>query len=167
MVMADEFMCGEGQKLQRLLEDQAIASPNWLAERWLKSAYLQYRDPVTIYSSPGMTLPLTTFCDEEAYLRHCGKLIMGLVKYKAMIDCDKIPVAKMGQYILDNSQFKKVLGTCRIPVDKEDSMQYNPDSKHVVVIHQEHVRTTNNHSLFNFQLMNSQLFTCICVLSVL
>lgn len=138
-VLTDEFISGEGRNLQALLEKEAAKSNNWLAPRWLKAAYLQYRDPVTVYSSPGMTLPLTTFNSDQEYLMHCAKLIMGLVKYKDMVDSGKIPIVKMGGRILDNSQFSRVFGTCRIPGYSEDSLQYNSNSKHIVVIYQDNV----------------------------
>lgn len=140
--MADQFLSGEGEALQSLLQKEAASSSNWLAERWLKTAYLQCRDPVTIYSSPGMTLPLTSFRNDRDYLMHCAKLIMGLVKYKDLIDRGEIPLSRMGNRILDNSQFKRVFGTCRVPGLQEDTMRYHPNSKHVVIIHHASVGRT-------------------------
>lgn len=64
---------------------------------------------------------------------------MGLVKYKDMVDSGKIPIVKMGGRILDNSQFSRVFGTCRIPGYDKDSLQYNSNSKHIVVIYQDNV----------------------------
>lgn len=137
--MAEEFQCVEGAELQKLLEKLAESEENWLAPRWLKTAYLGYRDPVTIYSSPGMSFPLTQFKNLDEYFMYTAKLIMGLVKFKKQVDEGLIPVTKMGNLELDNSQFGVVYGTCRIPLVKEDSIVYNPLSQHVVVIHRNHV----------------------------
>lgn len=64
---AKEFIQGEGVELQKLLETVAQKEENWLAPRWLKVAYLGYRQPVTVYSSPGMTFPLVKFKNKEEY----------------------------------------------------------------------------------------------------
>lgn len=45
----------------------------------------------------------------------------------------------MGKDPLDMNQYKKVFGTCRIPGVKRDSLQYHPTSKHIVVVHNNHV----------------------------
>lgn len=44
----------------------------------------------------------------------------------------------MGKNPLDMIQYKKVFGTCRIPHEKRDKLSFN-DSKHVTVIHNNHV----------------------------
>lgn len=45
----------------------------------------------------------------------------------------------MGKNPLDMSQYKKIFGTCRIPFEKRDKLSFN-DSKHITVIHNNHVR---------------------------
>ena len=40
-----------------------------LSEWWLKTAYLQYRQPLVIYSSPGVALPKQDFVDLQGQLR--------------------------------------------------------------------------------------------------
>lgn len=137
---AKEFMEGEGAELQKLLENVAQIEENWLASRWLKVAYLGNRQPVTVYSSPGMTLPLVKFKDKEEYFLYTSKIIMALIKFKKMVDDGKMPVFKMGKNELDNSQFSAVFGTCRIPLKDMDGLEYNPHSQHVTVIHKNHVK---------------------------
>lgn len=44
----------------------------------------------------------------------------------------------MGKDLLDMTQYKKVLGTCRIPGLKRDTLSYN-NSKHITVIHNNQV----------------------------
>ncbi|XP_004519313.1 carnitine O-acetyltransferase isoform X1 [Ceratitis capitata] len=133
-----KFETGEGAELQALLEKAAKCEENWLAKRWLKAAYLQYRDPVTVYVSPAMTFPPQSFNDDEAYLNYAAKVVYSLARYKQIIDAGEIPIVKMGQYELDNSQFSKVYGTCRIPQKGEDQLVYNPKSLHVVVLYKNH-----------------------------
>ncbi|XP_075149225.1 carnitine O-Acetyl-Transferase isoform X2 [Haematobia irritans] len=136
--MALEFQKNEGAELQEILEKVAEEQENWLAHRWLKSAYLTYRDPVTVYSSPGMTFPLQKFKTSAEYYMYTAKLIQGLVKYKKEVDDGKVPVVKMGKNELDNSQFSAVYGTCRIPLPEQDALEYNPKSQHVAVVYKNH-----------------------------
>lgn len=45
----------------------------------------------------------------------------------------------MGKSPLDMQQYKKIFGTCRLPGVKRDALSYNNDSKHVTVMHNNHV----------------------------
>lgn len=132
---SEDFLKDCGKELQELLQDAAEESPNWLADRWLKAAYLQYRDPVVIYSSPGMTFPHKIFCSDCEFCEYAAKVIYGMLLYKKSIDEHKIPIVKMGENELDNSQFYKVFGTCRVPDNKEDYLKFCSKSNYVVVIY--------------------------------
>ncbi|XP_023161512.1 carnitine O-acetyltransferase-like isoform X2 [Drosophila hydei] len=136
--ITSDFKDNEGDKLQLLLEEAGKKECNWLADRWQKFAYLQYRDPVTIYVSPGMTFPPASFKDNTEFLNYTAKVIYGLCEFKGVVDAGKIPIVKMGKNELDNGQFGKVFGTCRIPVRITDELIYNPCSKHIVVIYKNH-----------------------------
>ncbi|KAH8376863.1 hypothetical protein KR093_001780, partial [Drosophila rubida] len=128
----------EGELLQVLLEDVGKCEKNWMAQRWLTNAYLKYRDPVTVYVSPGMTFPYHKFNDLKEFVKYTAKVIYGLGKFKAFVDTGEIPVVKMGKNELDNSQFGKVFGTCRIPARGTDRIVYNPCSDYIVVIYKNH-----------------------------
>ncbi|XP_075149226.1 carnitine O-Acetyl-Transferase isoform X3 [Haematobia irritans] len=136
--MAAEFVCNEGAELQKILEQLAKCEENWLAPRWMKTAYLGYRDPVTIYSSPGMTFPLISFKNFDEYISYTAKLIMAMIKFKKRVDDGLMPIVKMGKFELDNSQFGLVYGTSRIPLNEVDDIEYNPTSQHVAVIYKNH-----------------------------
>ncbi|CAD7085804.1 unnamed protein product [Hermetia illucens] len=133
-----EFESGEGAKLQRLLEATAKKELNWLASRWLKTAYLSYRDPVTVFSSPGMAFPTRKFNSDEEYIQYAAQVTHAALSYKNLIDNDKLPVEKMGKAELDMSQYKKIFGTSRVPHLGTDQHKYNPNSKHIVVVHKNH-----------------------------
>ncbi|KAH8354587.1 hypothetical protein KR059_008808, partial [Drosophila kikkawai] len=138
MKITEEFLNGEGSSLQKLLEDVGSKEKNWLADRWLKAAYLQYRSPVTVFVSPGMTFPRQVFKDEHDFLAYTSKVIFGLGEFNDMVKAHQIPIVKMGNNELDNSQFGKVFGTCRIPRRGTDEIVYNPCSNYVVVIYKNH-----------------------------
>lgn len=50
------------------LSSWALVLPQ-LSDWWLKTAYLQYRQPLVIYSSPGVMLPKQDFVDRQGQLR--------------------------------------------------------------------------------------------------
>ncbi|EDW76165.2 uncharacterized protein Dwil_GK14810 [Drosophila willistoni] len=51
-----------------------------------------------------------------------------------MVDDHKIPVVKMCQYELDNSQFGKIFGGVRVPMPCMDAIEQYNDSDYVIVI---------------------------------
>ncbi|KAM8715751.1 hypothetical protein ACLKA7_002747 [Drosophila subpalustris] len=136
--ITQQFKDKEGDKLQGLLEEVGKREKNWLAQRWLTTAYLKYRDPVTVYISPGMTFPYQKFKDMRDYVDYTAKVIYGLGEFKGIVDAGQIPIVKMGKNELDNSQFGKVFGTCRLPIRGTDRIVYNPCSNYIVVIYKNH-----------------------------
>ncbi|XP_050675777.1 carnitine O-acetyltransferase-like [Leptidea sinapis] len=129
---------GVGPKLQELLVQHATKHQNWLEEWWINTAYLEYRDPVVVFSSPGLVYPIQKFRNESDQLEYAAKTLLAALEYKSMIDKDEIPVEMMGKNPLDMCQYKKIFGTCRIPHEKRDKLSYN-DSKYVTVIHNNHL----------------------------
>ncbi|KAH8345402.1 hypothetical protein KR067_004144, partial [Drosophila pandora] len=142
-VITDEFLKRQGKDLQELLEKAGNEERNWLAHRWLKTAYLKYRSPVTVFVSPGMTFPRQKFNDSESFIKYASKVIFGLGEFNNMVHANKIPIVKMGKLELDNSQFGKVFGTCRIPKRGTDELVYNPCADYVVVIYKNHFYKLN------------------------
>lgn len=45
----------------------------------------------------------------------------------------------MGKDPLDMNQYRKIFGTCRIPGFETDGLQYNSDSKHIVIVRNNNV----------------------------
>ncbi|CAG9854536.1 unnamed protein product [Phyllotreta striolata] len=125
---------GLGEKLQKLLVERAQNRENWLEEWWLNTSYLEYRDPVVIFSSPGLVFPFEEFKYEIDRLKYTAKLILAAVQYYLNIWNDKLPVDKMGKDPLDMNQYKKIFGTCRIPKPHRDTLEFNPNSKHIIIV---------------------------------
>uniref|UniRef100_A0A646QE80 CarnOAT n=1 Tax=Hemiscolopendra marginata TaxID=943146 RepID=A0A646QE80_9MYRI len=133
---------GPGEKLQKLLEMKAKTTENWLSDWWLNTAYMEYRLPLVMYSSPGLIFPLQQFMTKDDQLRFAAKVIAGALEYKSLIDNNAVPLEMMGKKPLDMSQYRKIFGTCRLPGEKRDRMAYfsedsNPP-RHVVVVHNNH-----------------------------
>lgn len=133
---------GIGQQLQEKLQQRAKKSDNWLSEWWINAAYLDYRWPVVVWSSPGLVFPLQEFRTLDDQLSYAAKVIVGALDYKKMLDDKTVPIDHMGKDLLDMSQYFKMLGTCRIPGVTRDSIVYHGQSenppKHIVVVHNNH-----------------------------
>ncbi|XP_010019209.1 PREDICTED: carnitine O-acetyltransferase [Nestor notabilis] len=130
---------GVGERLQKGLERRAKKTENWLSDWWLKTAYLEYRLPVVVHSSPGLVLPKQDFLDRQGQLRFAAKLIEGILDFKSMIDNETLPVDYMGGKPLCMNQYYHILSSCRIPGPKRDSIvnyaKGKSQSRHITVVH--------------------------------
>lgn len=74
---------GIGEKLQQLLEKRAETKENWLSDptsNWfLDCTYLQYRDPVAVWSSPGFVFPQRKFVTLDDKIRYSAQVISGML----------------------------------------------------------------------------------------
>uniref|UniRef100_A0A8B9J3K0 Carnitine O-acetyltransferase n=1 Tax=Amazona collaria TaxID=241587 RepID=A0A8B9J3K0_9PSIT len=130
---------GVGERLQKGLERRAKKTENWLSDWWLKTAYLEYRLPVVVHSSPALVLPKQDFLDRQGQLRFAAKLIEGILDFKSMIDNETLPVEYMGGKPLCMNQYYHILSSCRIPGPKRDSIvsyaKGKSQSRHITVVH--------------------------------
>ncbi|XP_034968933.1 carnitine O-acetyltransferase [Zootoca vivipara] len=130
---------GVGERLQKGLERRARKHENWLSDWWLKTAYLEYRLPVVVHSSPGVVLPKQDFQDRQGQLRFAAKLIEGALDFKTMIDNETLPVEYLGGKPLCMNQYYQILSSCRIPGPKRDSVvnyaKGKKPSTHITVVH--------------------------------
>ncbi|XP_028273117.1 carnitine O-acetyltransferase [Parambassis ranga] len=128
---------GLGERLQSGLEKRSHNTENWLSEWWVQVAYLDYRMPVIVHSSPGLVLPRMNFSDKQGQIRFAAKLIAGVLDFKTMIDNETLPVEYLGGKPLCMNQYYEVLSSCRIPGLKRDSVVNHAKSlpKHITVVH--------------------------------
>ncbi|XP_034564979.1 carnitine O-acetyltransferase [Notolabrus celidotus] len=139
--LLDEFQKagGVGERLQRGLEKRASGTDNWLSQWWVQVAYLTYRLPVVVHSSPGLVLPRMNFRDKQGQIRFAAKLIAGVLDFKTMIDNETLPVEYLGGKPLCMNQYYELLSSCRIPGLKQDSVVNHAKSprppKHITVVH--------------------------------
>ena len=133
--LIDDFRSGQGQKLQSALAEKALNSDNWLADWWNDVAYLTYRDPVMVWVSPGLALPKREFADDFDYLDYAARLVAGFVDFNEVLKQQRFPVETMGKEPMDMDQYYLLLGTTRIPGANRDSVRVTPNSRHIVVIH--------------------------------
>lgn len=133
---------GVGPKLQQKLQERANTKENWLYDWWMNTAYLDYRWPVVVWSSPGLVFPLQEFKTLDDQLNFAAKMIVGALDYKRLVDEKRVPPEYMGKDRLDMSQYFNILGTCRIPGVTRDSIRFfgqeSDPPKHIVVAHNNH-----------------------------
>ncbi|KAL4660769.1 carnitine O-acetyltransferase isoform X2 [Arapaima gigas] len=130
---------GVGERLQKGLERRARKMDNWLSDWWLQTAYLEFRMPVVVYSSPGVVLPRAEFHDRQGQMRYAAKLIAGVLDFKTMIDNETLPVEFLGGKPLCMNQYYQILSSCRIPGLKRDAVVNHAHGKapstHITVVH--------------------------------
>uniref|UniRef100_A0A9L0INZ1 Carnitine O-acetyltransferase n=1 Tax=Equus asinus TaxID=9793 RepID=A0A9L0INZ1_EQUAS len=163
--LVEEFQTsgGVGERLQKGLERRARKTENWLSEWWLKTAYLQYRQPLVIYSSPGVMLPKQDFVDLQGQLRFAAKLIEGVLDFKAMVDNETLPVEYLGGKPLCMNQYYQILSSCRVPGPKQDSViNFSKTKKppmHITVVHNYQFFELDVYHSDGTPLTSDQIFT--------
>ncbi|KAL0274292.1 UNVERIFIED_CONTAM: hypothetical protein PYX00_006752 [Menopon gallinae] len=128
---------GAGEELQELLVKRAKGTNNWLAEWWLDTAYLGYRDPLVVFSSPGLVWPHTVFQNVTEQLVYTSNLISAALEFNEKIEKDLIPQEMSGKDPLCMLQYKKIFGTHRIPKKPKDLLQLQDPqnvSRNIIVL---------------------------------
>lgn len=75
-----------GKYFKDLLNKRAANTDSWLANWWLHAAYLDFRWPVVVHSSPGLVFPERKFFMENERIEFAAKMICAAVDYKILID---------------------------------------------------------------------------------
>ncbi|XP_039620354.1 carnitine O-acetyltransferase isoform X4 [Polypterus senegalus] len=130
---------GEPAKRRTGINASMLCVSVQLSDWWLQTAYLEYRMPVVIHSSPGVVLPKLEFQDRQGQIRYAAKLIAGVLDFKTMIDNETLPVEYLGGKPLCMNQYYQILSSCRIPGPKRDTVINYTLSKspptHVTIVH--------------------------------
>ncbi|EEB18315.1 carnitine palmitoyltransferase I, putative [Pediculus humanus corporis] len=126
-----------GTVLQSLLEFRAKNIENWLSDWWLDTAYLEYRDPVVVYSSPGLVWPAKNFQSEHERICYAATIIHSALLFNILLEKKKLPQDMLGSFPLCMNQYYKIFGTCRIPDLPKDKLLFqdpkNPSTNILVI----------------------------------
>ena len=80
-------------------------------------AYLAYRDPLPVWSSPGIVLGSLSkeqgFSSEEEWLLMGAKLTVAALEYKYQLDLGIVPVERSGKNPMDMRQYYRLFGANR------------------------------------------------------
>ena len=139
---------GNGEKLQKKLIQwsQQPDLPNWLEPFW-DEKYLLSRTPLPI------NVNFSTACDEHpaakglSQVQRAAALIHLTLRFKSLLDQEKLAVDKDRKGPLCMVQFKRLFSTTRIPGQDIDRLRSpvlptDPPSaaeKHIVVLHNGHI----------------------------
>uniref|UniRef100_A0ABD2WNW9 Choline/carnitine acyltransferase domain-containing protein n=1 Tax=Trichogramma kaykai TaxID=54128 RepID=A0ABD2WNW9_9HYME len=152
---------GIGKKLYMKLQQRYEQTDNWMSEWWLQSAYLGYRYPVIVHSSPGTVGPPQEFKSPKDFYRYAAHLIGGVRKYNDMIkrfvtlfllntwefynqeitliifSCD-IKQEMIRDAPLDMRPYALILGSHRQPNKDVDRLIHIDTSEHIIVLSNNH-----------------------------
>ena len=132
------FKTGPGPELQKALQERAIARDSWLQQWWLECAYLGFRLPVVVHSSPGVATLKQEFSSQSQMLSFCSKVVRAAIEFHLDVLEGRIPPDMMGPVTLDMSQYKNVLAMTRIPNAEVDTQRRasREEARHILVLHQ-------------------------------
>lgn len=123
---------GIGSKLQSLLELKGSQTSNWLShDWWVNKAYLEGRDPIMIWSNPGLVfphLPKPNKSSKSFVAEFISRLIIGVIDFRNQLRNGVNPElpkdSAKGGPVVCMDQYKKVFGTCRTPGIPFDSIRF-------------------------------------------
>lgn len=110
-----------------------------MSDWWLEVAYLSYREPLPVFSSPGFPSPLRHFNNAEQKLDFAAKVIRGALDYKSLLDSQSIPVEMQGRSPLDMITYYRLFGVTRMPGLAVDRQTFHPNSNHIAVAYRNNV----------------------------
>ena len=64
---------------------------SWFSDWWLDMAYLEYRERLPVWSSPGFAYPIAKFAGLEDQLKYASKIVAGALDYKQLLDKQELP----------------------------------------------------------------------------
>ncbi|XP_012274626.1 carnitine O-acetyltransferase isoform X2 [Orussus abietinus] len=129
---------GPGPYLHCKLLEKYEQVDNWLSDWWLQEAYLGYRAPVIVHSSPGIVGPSQKFtCPNDMYAA-AARLISAVCKFNEMVKCGEIKQEMVRNDPLDMQPYAMVLGTYRRPDKGYDQLLHIDNANHIIVICNNH-----------------------------
>lgn len=134
-----------GPRLQKLLEDRAQNSRNWLEEWWEEFAYLRARYPIATWinwtgASPAIDWSPYRVSQVEAaalFTRH-------LLLFRELVVSGNLQPDTLAGRKLDMYQYARMFNCCRIPGEECDRMEVYPaagpsSAKHIVVLRNDRI----------------------------
>ncbi|KAG0423855.1 hypothetical protein HPB47_000386, partial [Ixodes persulcatus] len=118
-----------------------------LSDWWVEAVFMKKRQPVVWYSSPVTALPKQRFNAKIDQLRHAALLVAGALRFKHLIDTQRMEIEMKGTKPLDMSQYQRMFTTYRVPFQDCDRLELssppNEPSRDVLVIHNNQYFTFN------------------------
>uniref|UniRef100_A0A7S1GU14 Choline/carnitine acyltransferase domain-containing protein n=1 Tax=Hemiselmis andersenii TaxID=464988 RepID=A0A7S1GU14_HEMAN len=130
----------EGQKLhQALLDyDRQEGKNSYLEEFW-ETAYLAQRTPIPINTNPFFVLEDDPTPARTSQIARATNLVWSSLKFYCSVRDGTLEPDMQRTTPLCMTQYTRLFGTARIPGKGVDTVSYNPDSRHIVVMSRGHV----------------------------
>ncbi|EFN86319.1 carnitine O-acetyltransferase isoform X2 [Harpegnathos saltator] len=129
---------GVGSRLHAKLLQKYKNTDNWMREWWLQAAYLRYRAPVIVNSSPGTVGPAITFKKPDDLYVCAAHLIAGVCNYNQIVKSGKMKQEMVRNDPLDMQPYAMILGTHRQPNKVIDKLLHTDEAKHIIFISNNH-----------------------------
>lgn len=125
---------GAGPRLHTKLLEKYQITDNWMKDWWLQAAYLGYRAPVIVNSSPGTVGPPLTFRRSTDVFTFAARLIAGVCEYNEIVKSGKMKQEMVRDDPLDMQPYGMILGTHRQPDKGIDKLLHTDQAKHIIII---------------------------------
>ncbi|KAG5317563.1 CACP acetyltransferase, partial [Pseudoatta argentina] len=125
---------GAGPRLHAKLLERYQNTDNWMKKWWLEVAYLGFRMPMIVHSSPGTVGPPVTFHRLDDMYVYAARLIVGVCNYNEMVKSGKIKQEMIHNNPLDMQPYGMILGTHRRPKEVVDKLLHTDEAKHIIII---------------------------------
>ncbi|KIM49753.1 hypothetical protein M413DRAFT_438894 [Hebeloma cylindrosporum] len=124
---------GEGIKLDRMLREYAKDKDSYIEEFWYES-YLSHSDPVVLALNPFFVLENDPTPDRGAQLPRASSLIISSLGFIHDLRAGILEPDTVRGQPLDMEQYKRLIGTARVPTDRGCRMEVHTESRHIVVL---------------------------------
>ncbi|XP_074662825.1 carnitine O-palmitoyltransferase 1, liver isoform-like isoform X1 [Tubulanus polymorphus] len=133
--LADEFMNGVGNKLQRYLLLKSWLSPNYVSDWWEEYVYLRGRSPIMVNSN-FYGIDTVFLVPSRVQAARAANMVIGLLSFRREIEQESLmPILLQKTVPLCSAQYERQFNTCRIPGQETDTLMHVQDSSHIAVYH--------------------------------
>ncbi|KAI0784638.1 acyltransferase ChoActase/COT/CPT [Abortiporus biennis] len=129
----EEFLQGEGPRVQERLKAWAANKDSYIEDFWYES-YLSHSDPVVLALNPFFVLENDPTPDRGAQLPRAASLIISSLGFIHDLRAGMLEPDSARGIPLDMDQYTRLFGTARIPTERGCRMEVHTDSRHIVVL---------------------------------
>ncbi|XP_076674709.1 carnitine O-acetyltransferase-like isoform X2 [Andrena cerasifolii] len=129
---------GVGSKLHKRLLNRLENTDNWMSEWWLNTAYLGYRAPVIVNSSPGIVGPPINIKHPDDVYILAAQLVRAICDYKDIVKSGAMKQEMIRGVPLDMQPYAMILGSNRQPSEGSDVLLQTDEANHIIIIRNNH-----------------------------
>ncbi|KDQ50285.1 hypothetical protein JAAARDRAFT_42285 [Jaapia argillacea MUCL 33604] len=131
--VVEEFLKGEGPKIQERLKAWAANKDSYIEDFWYES-YLMHSDPVVLALNPFFVLENDPSPDRGSQLPRAAALITASLGFVHDLRVGMLEPDAVRGTPLCMDQYSRLFGTSRIPTERGCRMLVNKESTHIVIL---------------------------------